>query len=258
MKKAPRVRTKTSRRAKGILRKPSRVSFARQSKSHSLKSKVKVKMATAKLQKTKAVPATRRQKTRDAKAPRQALRSAAVHTSPGKALKVSLNSAQKAAIKLYESGVKLLYAQDFERAKAAFEKLIQSNLEDKEIVERARIHLKLCEQKLAAIPPPPRTVEDHYNLAIALMNEGKYEQSIEHLNKALKYNPNCDYVIYALAASNCRIGNFDGALNNLKTAIHLKPENRYLAQHDSDFEPLMQDSRFISIVYPDRTTSPIQ
>jgi tetratricopeptide (TPR) repeat protein len=168
------------------------------------------------------------------------------------------NAFKSASIKQYENAVKLLYAQEFEKAKAVFEKLIQTSTEDKEIVERARSHIRLCEQKTARKPPVPRTVEDYYNLAITLMNSGKYEGAIEYLNKALKYNPNCDYVFYALAAANSRIGNLDSALSNLKVAINLKPENRFLAQSDSDFELLMQDSRFISMVFPDRTTPPQQ
>lgn len=162
------------------------------------------------------------------------------------------NPLRLASIKQYESAVRLLYAQNFERAKSAFERLIQTSGEDKEVLERAKSHLRFCEQKIARKPPAPRSVEDLYNLAVALMNEGKYHESIEHLNKALKNRPDCDYVLYALAATYCMTGNVDNALRNLRAAITLKPENRFLAQHDYDFEPLMQDSRFISIVFPER------
>jgi tetratricopeptide (TPR) repeat protein len=168
------------------------------------------------------------------------------------------NPLRLASIRQYESAVRLLYAQNFERAKSAFEKLIQTFGEDKEILERAKSHLRLCEQKIARKPPAPRSVEDLYNVAVALMNEGKYPESIEHLNKALKNRPDCDYVLYALAATYCLTGNVDNALRNLRAAITLKPENRFLAQHDYDFEPLMQDSRFISIVFPERGTASLR
>jgi tetratricopeptide (TPR) repeat protein len=171
---------------------------------------------------------------------------------------ISANPLRLASIRQYEAAVRLLYAQNFQKAKSAFEKLIQTFGEDKEVLERAKSHLRLCEQRIARKPPAPRTVEDLYNAAVALMNEGKYQESIEHLNKALKNSPDCDYVLYALAASHCLTGNFDGALSNLKSAITLKPENRFLAQHDYDFEPLTQDSRFISIVFPERAIAPPQ
>jgi len=166
------------------------------------------------------------------------------------------NPVRLASIKQYESAVRLLYAQNFERAKLALEKLIQTFVEDKEILERAKNHLRLCEQKIARKPPAPRSVEDLYNVAVGLMNEGKHQESIEYLNKALKTSPDCDYVLYALAASYSLTGNIDSALKNLRVAITLKPENRFLAQQDHDFEPLLQDSRFISIVFPERVTAP--
>jgi tetratricopeptide (TPR) repeat protein len=154
--------------------------------------------------------------------------------------------------------MKLLYSHEYDKAKAAFEKIIIAFADDKEVLERARMHVKLCEQKMAKRPPAPRTLDEHYNLAIALMNEGEYDNALDHLNKALKSDPKCDYVIYALAAMNSRTGDVESALNNLQTAIALKPENRFLAQRDSDFEPLKEDTRFISIVFPERLASTAQ
>jgi len=163
-----------------------------------------------------------------------------------------ISPARTASLKQYEAAVKLLYAQNFDKAKALFEKIIHSYEEDKVLVERARIHIKLCEQKIARKPPTPRSVDEHYDLAIAFYNQGRYEETFEHLRKALKYDPACDYVHYALAATNCKTGDLETALHALREAINLKPENRFLAQRDEDFAPLKEDSRFISMVFPDR------
>ena len=169
-----------------------------------------------------------------------------------------VNPVRSASIKQYEAAVRLLYSHEYEKAKVAFQKVTVAFADDKEVVERSRIHLRLCEQKIARKTAAPRTLDEHYDRAIALMNEGKYEESIEHLNKALKSNPKCDYVIYALAITHCRTGNFDRALASLQTAIGLKPENRFLAQRDSDFEVLKQDSRFVSLVFPDQPSASIR
>jgi tetratricopeptide (TPR) repeat protein len=169
-----------------------------------------------------------------------------------------VNPVRTASLKQYEAAVRLLYSHEYEKAKGAFEKVIAAFADDKEVVERSKIHLRLCEQKIARKPAAPRTLDEHYNLAIALMNEGKYEESLDHLNKALKSNPKCDYVIYAVAITHCRTGNFDRALASLQTAIGLRPENRFLAQRDSDFEVLKQDSRFVSLVFPDQPSTSIR
>jgi tetratricopeptide (TPR) repeat protein len=166
-----------------------------------------------------------------------------------------VNPSRTASLKQYEAAVKLLYAQEFEKAKGLLEKIIASFEEDRELVERARIHIKLCEQKIARKTPLPRSVDEHYNLAIAFFNQGRYQETFEHLRKALKHDPTCDYVLYALAVANCKTGDLETALRDLREAINLKPENRFLAQRDEDFAPLKEDSRFISMVFPDRSGS---
>lgn len=154
-------------------------------------------------------------------------------------------------IKRYETAVRLLYRQQFEQAREAFEKVISADGQDKEIYERALTHIRLCQNKMARRRPVPKTTEELYNLAIALINDGRFQESLKHLNRALKRSPKCDYLIYALAVCYCRLGNRDRALKHLKLAIDLKVENRFLAQRDADFESLLRDSRFASLVFPE-------
>ena len=154
-------------------------------------------------------------------------------------------------IKRYEAAVRLLYRQQFERAREAFEKVILTDGQDEEIRERALTHIRLCQNKLARSQPVPKTAEELYNVAISLMNDRRYQDSMRHLNRALKRKPKCDYVIYALAVCQCLLGNRDRALKHLRRAISLKVENRFLAQRDSDFDPLKRDSRFVSLVFPE-------
>ena len=73
-------------------------------------------------------------------------------------------------------------------------------------------------------------------------------KAIEHLTKADKAAPRRDDVQYALAAARSLQGNAETALEHLKTAITLRPENRFLAQHDDDFEPLRSDPRFGAVL----------
>jgi tetratricopeptide (TPR) repeat protein len=166
-----------------------------------------------------------------------------------------LSAAKSAALRQYESAIKLMYSQDFEGARTIFTKIIGTNPDDKEIQERVKTHLKLCEQKMARRPSAPKTLEEHYDVGVALMNQGRYAEARDHYQRALKLNPQSDFVIYAMAALSCRTGDLDSALASLKAAIQLRPDNRYLAQHDSDFEPFMQDARFIAIIFPERLNS---
>jgi tetratricopeptide (TPR) repeat protein len=187
----------------------------------------------------------------------QATKSTAMsQKSPAGSLRSRLSLMRSASVKQYEAAMKLLYSHEYERAKAVFERIVNSFADDKDVLERARIHLKLCEQKMARKPPAPKTLDEHYNLGIALMNEGRYDEAFDHLNRALRSDPKCEYVIYALAAIDSRKGNLETALSYLQTAITLKPENRFLAQRDADFEALKHDTRFISLVFPERLSTP--
>lgn len=163
----------------------------------------------------------------------------------------SANPGRGTLIKRYETAVRLLYRQQFEQAREAFEKVIAADGQDKEIYERALTHIRLCQNRLARRQPVPRSTEELYNVAIALINEGRFRESMKHLNRALKRSPKCDYVIYALAVCHCRLGDRNRALKHLRRAIDLKVENRFLAQRDADFQPLMRDSRFASLVFPE-------
>ena len=165
--------------------------------------------------------------------------------------RIEINQKARAQlIKQFELGVKLIYKLEFEKARDIFKKVNRLNGKDKAISERIRTYLQLCEQKLEQRRTSfPRNDEERYNLAVVLMNNGRYQDSINQLNKLLKKNPKCDYVVYALAVSMCQLGDDESSLSNLKEAIRLKSENRFLAQRDSDFEPLLNDSRFLSLVF---------
>jgi len=154
-------------------------------------------------------------------------------------------------IRQYETAVKLVYSQEFARAKEALEKIVQSALQDRDVAERARSLLSICEQKLSGSSGSPRSMEDLYNIGVALMNQGRLAEAREQFQKALKSNPRCEYVLYALAATHSRAGNLEDALETLKAAISLKQGKRFLARNDSDFEQLAQDSRFLALVRPD-------
>jgi tetratricopeptide (TPR) repeat protein len=166
-----------------------------------------------------------------------------------------LSAAKSAALRQYESAIRLMYSQDFEGARTIFTKITTTFPEDKEIQERVKTHLRLCEQKMARKPSAPKSLEEHYDVGVALMNQGRYEEARDHYQRALKLDSQSDFVIYAMAALSCRTGDLESALAYLKAAIQLRPDNRYLAQHDSDFEPLMQDARFIAIIFPERLNS---
>lgn len=154
------------------------------------------------------------------------------------------------AVEQYEAGIRLFQQHKFEKARTMFEKAMAGP--SPELTERARVHFNICVQRLERHAAPIRTPEDHYNVAVAMINAGRLSEAEQHLNKALKLTPRADHVYYALAAVQSLKGDIESALDNLKTAIDLEPRNRYLARNDRDFTALTEDPRFADLAYPEK------
>ena len=156
----------------------------------------------------------------------------------------------KLAREQYETAVGYLTRHKYEKAVPLFEKVMGGP--SAELAERARTHLNICRQHVERRAPNLRTVEDHYNYAVAQINAGQLGDAEEHLTRAMKQTPRADHLHYALAAVQARQGQVNAALGSLKTAIDLDQRNRYLARNDGDFAALCEDPRFADLIYPEK------
>jgi tetratricopeptide (TPR) repeat protein len=162
-----------------------------------------------------------------------------------------VDPAAEQQLKHYEEALQYFQQQKYGKAKPAFEKVVAGP--NKELADRARVHLRISQQRMQpAETATPRTPEEHYQHGVAMMNLGRWDEAREHLQRARKLAPKADYVIYALAALDCLTGEVESAMENLKIAIQLRPENRYHARNDEDFAFLQEDPRFTELLYPDR------
>ena len=156
----------------------------------------------------------------------------------------------QAAVRNFELGARAFHKQNYEKAKEIFEKLASTGVAG--VAERARIHLRLCEQRLSRPTPPPKKAEDLYTLGIGALNSRRLDDAIEYLHKAQKSAPNLEHVSYALAAAYSLRGDAEDALQHLKEAITLRPQNRIQAKRDEDFQALAADARFKELVFNSR------
>ncbi len=173
--------------------------------------------------------------------------------SRGGALEVS-NPEVERQLKLYDEAIEYFQQQKYLKAKQALERVIAGP--SKELADRATLHLRACEQRLSKPAEPSlRSADDYYYHGVAMMNLGRWDDARAALEKAQKMSPKSDYVVYALAALDCLTGETESAMENLKQAIALRPENRYLARNDEDFSYLQEDPRFTELLYPEGSAS---
>jgi tetratricopeptide (TPR) repeat protein len=150
------------------------------------------------------------------------------------------------AVRRFDEAARAFWNQNYEKAKELFDKLASGEV--REVAERARVHLQLCNQKLGGPAPRPKTAEEYYTLGVGAVNARNLHEAIEHLGRADKLAPNQEHIRYALATAHALEGNAGAALEHLKSAITLRPANRIQARHDEDLAGLAADPRFRRLV----------
>src|ERR1700722_13257932 len=154
------------------------------------------------------------------------------------------------ALQNYETALRALQEHKFEKAKPLFQKVLAGP--SKELSDRAAIHLSICNQNLERSASTQfKSVEEHYDYAVSLMNVGDYITAREHIDKLLKQSPKTDFIVYGLAALDCLPQHVEDSLKHLEEALRLNPSLRYQARNDSDFHNLAEDPRFTELLYPD-------
>jgi tetratricopeptide (TPR) repeat protein len=153
------------------------------------------------------------------------------------------------AVQNYEAGLRAMQEHKFDKAKSCLQKVVSGP--SKELTDRAMVHLSACNQQLERTTTQFKTPEEHYDYSVSLMNVGDYVSAREHLEKLSRQVPKADYVAYGLAALDCLTGHVEDSLRHLDEAIRLNPGLRFQARNDSDFQNLGEDPRFTELLYPD-------
>jgi len=148
----------------------------------------------------------------------------------------------QAQVKNFDAAIRYFQKQSYEKAEEIFRKLVEGP--SPEVADRARVYLRLCNQKLDPGQVAPKTAEEHYTLGVTSLNSRILDSAIDHLNAADKLRPHQEHIQYALAAAQALPGNTDAALSHLKASISLRSENRFQARHDEDLKSLFSDPRF--------------
>ena len=149
----------------------------------------------------------------------------------------------------YQSAVQLLHQGKFDKALAAFEKLLPSA--PPEITERAKMYIVTCQRQMERSNLAFRTPEERYDYAISQLNQGYYEEAREQFNGVVGDDPEADYAYYGLAVLDSITGHAQDCLDNLARAIELNPKNRLQARSDNDFQSMVDDPRFTELLYPE-------
>ena len=148
------------------------------------------------------------------------------------------------AVALYERGLEALQRHDYGQANDLLESVLQQYPEEKELHERVRLYLNICQRQATTREATPQTVEERLYAATLAINGGQYDQAIAHLRLVRDEDPDNDHALYMLAVAHAQRDELAEAVAHLERAIALNPENRGLARTDPDLEPLRDDDAF--------------
>jgi tetratricopeptide (TPR) repeat protein len=142
------------------------------------------------------------------------------------------------AVGLYEQGLAALQAHDYSRASTTLRSVLSRYPEEKELHERVRLYLNVCDRHMTPRAASPSTPEERVFAATLADNEGRYDEALEHLRVASRESPDYDHALYMLASVLSLRNEAEKAVPLLLRAIELNPDNRAIARHDPDLEPL--------------------
>jgi Tfp pilus assembly protein PilF len=152
------------------------------------------------------------------------------------------------AVALYERGLQALQRHDFAAAADALRSVIERYPDERELLERARLYLKVCERELMPRQTDPRTAEERVYAATVALNAGDESAAVHYLQRALAEDPEHDHAHYMMAVAMTRRQDTPAALEHLRRAITFNGENRGLARQDPDLEPLRDCDAFRAVL----------
>ncbi|HEX4285962.1 MAG TPA: hypothetical protein VHZ28_12780 [Terracidiphilus sp.] len=161
----------------------------------------------------------------------------------------SPSASNAAALQQYQGAMQFLQQGKFDKALAAFEKLLPTA--PFEIVERCRMYVQTCQRQINKTGLAFVTPEERYDYAVSQLNGGYFEEAGEQFRGIISDYPNADYAYYGLALLDAITGRAQGCLDNLSKSIELNPKNRLQARSDNDFQNMADDPRFTELLYPE-------
>ena len=152
------------------------------------------------------------------------------------------------AVAIYERGVQGLQRHDFTGAAENFRAVIERYPEERELLERARLYLRVCERETARNTPPPQTPAEQVYAATVSLNQGDHATALHHLQRALTSDPENEHAHYIMSAALSMRGRREEAIEHLQRAVELNPENRSQALQDPDLENIRDLDGFRAIM----------
>ena len=151
---------------------------------------------------------------------------------------VKIRQAYAKAVALYEKGLKALQRKHYPRAAAAFRQVLEQFPEERELHERARLYLNVCERETKPQARAPKSVDERILAATLALNRRDVDETLSLLRRTASSHRKHDYIQYMLALAHALGDDVETATEHLARAIALNPNNRLQAKQEPDFDSI--------------------
>lgn len=151
------------------------------------------------------------------------------------------------ALKQYEAALKLFRGGNFAKAATDFGSISGDSGLDGEFRDRARVWQEVARKRAAGPEPEPKDFDECYYRGIMAANDGRLEEAVKYIEKAVREDSSSGKAVYALAAVCALRQDAAGAVEHLAKAISIEPSNGIRALNDLDFESLRENPEFMSL-----------
>jgi tetratricopeptide (TPR) repeat protein len=152
------------------------------------------------------------------------------------------------AVAVYERGVQLLQARKFKEAAATFESVIAHFPEEKELHERAKLYILICQRSLASSAAKEETADERVFSATLAINNGQIDLAISQLTAVVEQDHDHDHATYMLGVAHALRGNTDQAIQFLGRSMALNIENRELIRKEPDLEAIRRTDAMMALL----------
>ena len=157
--------------------------------------------------------------------------------------KVNIDSYQK-TLSSYSQAAKAFRRGDCKKTIEYYRAFIEKYPMERELVDRAKLYIKICEEKGSKDAFALKDFDDYYEMGVFKLNQGAYEEAQKLFNKALEKDSNNGKIIYLIAKTHYLMGDKDKFLEILKSAIQVDESFRIFAQNDLDIDDIKNDKKF--------------
>src|SRR5260221_12649669 len=131
---------------------------------------------------------------RVARAPEAARTGRPAHSAPPSPPSRRCTSAD--AVALYERALEALQRHEYAPAANLLESVLRQYPEEKELHERVRLYLNICQRQATQRETAPQTIDERLYAATLAINGAKYDQAIAHLRLLPHEDPANEHPLY--------------------------------------------------------------